>query len=411
MKLLRFLLQILPPLAILAFGALLFSWIVNQKTTPRIENKAFAAPRVRTHTVTLDDIRIDVHTQGTVEPFRSIDLAAQVGGRVVAVSPALRAGGFFAAGEVLVQIEATDYELAIVQHEAAVARAQLRLLQEKAEAEAAMRAWQELEGESPAEPLVTRQPQINEAEKALAAARALHARSVLDLQRTKILAPFAGRVRSAKVDVGQIVQPGSPIADIYGTDCAEVRLPLPASDAAFLDLPLHWRNATAGGTPPQVDLTAEFGGQPHSYRGEVLRTEGEVDRKTRQLVAIARVADPYAQSEQLDRPPLAVGTFVQATIHGRTFAAVAVIPRSALRGRDEVWVVDAEHRLHRRRIEVMHATTDLIYVQAGLTDGEVVCTTPLDAPVDGMPVRLFEAEQTQPSGSQPSGGQSEERGR
>jgi RND family efflux transporter MFP subunit len=391
MKVLRIVLQIALPLALLAGGYFFATWIQSLKPAPKIEPHEFAAPTVRVHEVTKQDVRIDVDTQGVVEPFRAIALAAQVGGRVLAISPALRAGGFFAADEVLVEIEATDYEFAIVQQEAAVARAELRLLQEQAEADAALRAWQELEGRAPDDPLVRRQPQIADADKALAAARAQLAKARLDRERTQLKAPFAGRVRSASVDIGQIVQPGAPLAQIYGTDYAEVRLPLPARDAAFVELPLHGADdGSAGGSGPTVELVAEFAGRAHRYPGTILRTEGEIDRRSRQLTVIARVAAPYAQDApngQQDRPPLAVGTFVRAVIHGRTFAGVAALPREAVSGSGEVWVVDAESKLRKRGIAVLRETEDLIYVQTGLEAGELVCTTRLEAPVDGMPVR------------------------
>ncbi|MBM4059935.1 MAG: efflux RND transporter periplasmic adaptor subunit [Planctomycetes bacterium] len=389
MKHLRLLLQILLPLALLGGGFWLAKWLQSMQPAPVVEPHAFAAPTVRVHAVELAERRIDVETQGVVEPARAIALAAQVGGRVVAVSPALRAGGFFAEGEVLVEIDPADFALAIVQQEAAVARAELRVLQEQAEADAARRAWQELEGRAPGDPLVRREPQIADAEKALAAARALLDKARLDLERTKVKAPFAGRVRSASVDTGQIAQPGAPLAQLYGTEHAEVRLPLPARDAAFLDLPLHWSDAGSPAAGPAVDLVAAFGGREHVYRGSIVRTEGEVDRRTRQLTAVARIEAPYARNGQQDRPPLAVGTFVRATIHGRSHDGVAALPREALAGQGEVWVVDAGSKLHRRTVDVLREVRDLVYVRGNLAAGELVCTTRLEAPVENMPVRRY----------------------
>lgn len=389
MKALRLTLQILLPLVILAGAGLLALWIVSQRPVPEVEADAFVGPIVRTVTAAAEDVRIDVETQGTVEAFRGIDLAPQVGGRVIEVSPALRAGGFFAAGEVLLKIDPADYELAVVQQEAAVARAELRVLQEKAESEAAIRAWQKLEGDRPADDLVKRIPQIADAERSLAAAQAMLDRARLDVDRTSVTAPFAGRVRSANVDLGQLVAPGVPVARIYGIDAAEVRLPLPASDVAFLDLPLHWRDAEREAAGPPVDLVAEFAGRRATYRGVVVRTEGEIDRKTRQLTVVARVEAPYARGESGDRPPLLSGMFVEATIRGRTFRGVIPLPRAALRGENEVWVLDAENRLRRRKVGILRLEPERVLVDGGLEPGDVICTTAIDTPVEGMPVRLF----------------------
>ena len=126
--------------------------------------------------------------------------------------------------------------------------------------------------------------------------------------------------------------------------------------------------------------------------GTITRTEGEIDRRTRQLTVVARVDEPYARDESGERPPLAIGMFVAATIRGRTFRDVIVIPRIALRGDGEVWVLDGENNLRRRAVEVLRTETERVLVRAGLDDGDVVCVTPLDAPVDGMPVRRLPAD-------------------
>ena len=334
MRPLRIVLQILLPVLILGGGGGLAWWIANQRPEVKVEPRSFVAPAVRVHAVTAASLRIDVATQGTVEPHRAIQLAAQVGGRAIAVAPALRAGGFFEADELLVEIDASDYRLAVTQREADVARAELRLLQERAEAVAAIRAWIELEGEPPTDPLVRREPQIEEADKMLAAARAQLERARLDLDRTRVKAPFAGRVRRANVDTGQIVLPGTTLADIYAIDQAEVRLPIPADDAAFLDLPLHWADSTSAPTGPEVVLTATFAGRRHEYAGRIVRTDGEVDRRTQQITLIARVEAPYARNESGDRPPLAIGTFVEARVRGSRDGQRRVDParRAARRG-------------------------------------------------------------------------------
>lgn len=394
MKPFRTFLQILLPLAILAGGFLTVMLILEQRKQPVVEPTNFQGPAVRVYTATAADLRIDVDTQGTVEPFRSIDLVAQVGGRVVEVSPALRAGGFFAPGDLLIAIEAADYELAVVQQQANVARAELRLLQERAEADAAVRAWKELEGERQAEPLVARIPQIRDAEANLAGAKAQLDKARLDLGRTKITAPFAGRVRSARVDLGQTVQPGQALAQLYGTEFAEVRLPIPTQDAGFVDLPMGFADGGAPAAGAPVEFTAEFGGARYTWAGTIVRTEGEIDRRSRQLTVVARVEAPYARGDQPDRPPLAVGMFVQARIQGRLFRDVVALPRAALRGRDEVWVVDAERRLVRRRVDVLRAEADRVLLRAGVARGESVCITSLETPTDGMPVRPTEGTET-----------------
>jgi RND family efflux transporter MFP subunit len=392
----RTILQILVPLAILGGGAALSVYIADKAPKPATAAALDTRPRVRLAPVTRTDVDLVVRSQGNVEALRTAELSAEVAGRIVSTSPQLRAGGAFAAGDELLQLDRSDFELAIVQQEAAVARAELRLLQEQAEAEAAERAWRELEGERPADPLVRRAPQIRDAEAELAAARALLQKRKLDLQRTRIVAPFAGRVQSVAADLGQTVQPGQRLATLFDTSAIEVRLPLPLEDAAFVDLPLAGDAPANGG--PEVVLTAEYGDRTHTWRGRIVRVGGEVDRRTRQLQAVARI-EPADAAPTSERPPLMVGMFVVATIGGRTVRDAMVVPRSAMHGEDAVWVatmevVDgkAQRTLHRRRVEVLRVEHDRVLLRDGVAVGDSVCVTALDSATDGMRVRVVDAQ-------------------
>ena len=162
------------------------------------------------------------------------------------------------------------------------------------------------------------------AQASLREARARLMRAERDLQRTRVIAPYDGRVRNEKVDIGQFVNRGAPIANLYATDLAEVRLPLHDEELAYLDLPL-------AGTPfnnrePTVVLRAQFAGQ-HTWDGRVVRTEGELDPRTRMINVIAQVEAPM--SKQKIVLLLAVGLFVEAEIIGHLVNNIFVLPRSA----------------------------------------------------------------------------------
>jgi multidrug efflux pump subunit AcrA (membrane-fusion protein) len=179
------------------------------------------------------------------------------------------------------------------------------------------------------------------------------------------------------------------VARIYAVDYAEVRLPLRDADAAFVDLPIAYRDDEHAGAGPEVWLHAHFAGQRYSWRGRIVRTEGELDPRTRMIHAVARVEDPYGRGAQPDRPPLSVGMFVEAEILGREVDDVMVIPRSALRGEDRVVVVDSNDRLRLREVDVLQRNRDSVLVRGGLAEGERVCTSPLSVSVDGMAVRTL----------------------
>ena len=137
----------------------------------------------------------------------------------------------------------------------------------------------------------------------LASAQAALDKAKLDLSRCEISAPFAGRVRSENVDAGQYLTKGTKLAEVYAVDYAEVRLPLPDDELAFLDLPLAYRGNGGAKRQPKVRLSAKFAGKVYHWDGYIVRTEGEIDSKTRMVYAVAQVKDPYARSENPNRPP------------------------------------------------------------------------------------------------------------
>jgi multidrug efflux pump subunit AcrA (membrane-fusion protein) len=198
-------------------------------------------------------------------------------------------------------------------------------------------------------------------------------------------------VRDKSVDVGEFVSRGVPVARLYSVDFAEVRLPLPSESLALIYLPLDYRGESTE-TGPAVTLRASYAGRTFEWSGRIVRTEGEIDPRTRMIHAVARVRDPYARGSDKDRPPLAAGLFVEAVIHGRVAKDVAVIPRTALREGDRVLVVDPDDRIRAREVTVLRTDHKEAVISAGLEDGDRVCTSALVALTDGTKVRTMSDE-------------------
>ncbi len=380
--------KVLAPFMVIAVGIVGAVTLVRSKAPVETVTPDPITPLVKTVTVGLGEVPLSVSAQGTVLPRTQTLLAAQVAAEVVGVSPHFEAGGFFERGEVLVRLDRRDYELATERAAARVAQAELRLAQQRAEAQVAADEWRQL-GEGEPEPLVVRRPQLAEAEAALKAAEAELGMARLDLERTLIRAPFDGRVHDTAVDRGQYLTPGQQVAAIHAIDYAEVRLPVPDRLLAFLELPLSYHDGTATTPGPAAILSADFTGRRYRWPGQVVRAEGELDQRSRMLNLVVRVEDPYRRHP--DRPPLAVGLFVDVEIAGRTVAG-ALLPRSALRGKGRVLVVDDELRLRYREVEVVRTAKDTVVIGGGLKEGEKVCVSPLDVVVDGMAVQVLEVE-------------------
>lgn len=390
-------LQLLLIAVVLLLGLGVSAYLVKTRQKPEPKPSRRLPPLVRVQRVQPTQVQLTVHSQGVVSPRTEVTLAAQVEGRIVAVSPAWVPGGFVQNGEVLVQVDPKDYELAMVRAQANVATANARLVREQAEAAVARQEWRELHGSQPPPPLLVREPQLAEAQAALMAAEAAVEEARWQLEKTRVTAPFPGRVLSRTAEVGQYVVRGTALGRVQAIDYAEVRLPVPVDQLAFVDLP--WGHTPSQGPP--VLLRGQLGGVEHSWTGRVTRTESQIEPQTRMMVAVARIDDPYQrQTAQPGVPPLPAGLFVQAEILGRTVENVFQIPRSALRGESQILVIKplvaldssnpapgGEGEVEIRTVPVVRAAREHALVR-GLQAGELVCLSGLDAPVSGMRVRM-----------------------
>lgn len=319
---------------------------------------------------------VNLTSEGIVQSRREVALAAEVAGRVISVSPSLIEGGRVKQGDILATIDDADYQVALERAKSAVAEAELSIEQESARGVQALRDWQKLgRGEAPA--LVLRKPQIAAAEARLASARAEVERALRDIRRTSITAPFCGRVRKAHLEEGSFVNPGAAVAEIYSDEDVEVRLPFSLADYA---------QSLQEQTPP-FPVQAMIAGKAEVWQAELDRLEGEIDRATLSGYAIARI-----QPNEQGKFP-AVGLFVRAHLSGKTLDNVVEIPRAALRGAHDVWVLE-EGKLAKRRAEVIRASRDTLIVTGDFQPGDQLVTTRLAAPVPGMEMKARTAAGT-----------------
>lgn len=383
-------LKVLSPLLVIGVAGFVAITIVRNRPEVEMQAPAITPAGVRATVVTLETVRISVAGQGTVRPRTETQLVPEIAGRVTWVAPSFATGGFFEEGDVLLRLDRFDYEQAVISARSQLAQARLRLAQEEAEAEVAQREWDALGRGDPRE-LTLRKPQLEDARASVDAAEASVERAARDLERADVLAPYAGRVRTKNVDVGQFVTVGAPIATVYSVDVAEVGLALPDEELAYLDLPLAYRGE-ANVRSPRVVLRTTFAGARYEWGGRVVRTESEIDPVSRMVQVIAEVQDPYAAGPDPRRPPLAVGMYVEAEIEGRAFDDIAVVPRAALRGRNQVLVIDPENRVHFRDVEILRATTESVYIDGGLSAGELIAVSALDNPTDGMLVQVTDLD-------------------
>jgi len=355
----------------------------------RPEAVVIEKPKLLTTVETLvaqsSQVTIQVPSQGVVEPARSTTLSAEISGKVIETSPRFEIGERFAEGELILKIDDADYQSALIQAEASLAEARSALITEQARAEQSERDWKNLGSNQSPTDLVLRKPQLASAAARVSAATGALEKAKRDLERTRILAPFAGRLSSKRTELGSYVSPGAVLADFTSIGHHRVRLPVNVEDLAFLP-------KIQADSAITVTLEADAAGLNHRWTGTVLRSEGEVDRASRSVFLVADAA------EKDDGDLLQPGLFVRASIAGRTLDQVFRIPRAAFLDRDRLILVDAQDRLRFQKVEIIRPDGLDLLVSSGLKNGDRVCLTALASPVEGMEVRTLKA---QPSTSTP----------
>ncbi len=392
----KVLLKIVLPAVLMIGGAIaVVMMLAGQRPPPQEREATVTAMLVDVIIAQRSEGHFVVQSQGSVQPRTQTALASEVSGRIVSLSDSFTAGGFFRAGETLIEIDPSDYETALLQAEADLASARSRLADEEARSEQARRDWQRLHG-TDREPsdLVLRIPQVDGARAAVLAAEASVMRARRDLERTEISLPFDGMVRSRQVDLGQFVSTGATLGVAFAVNLAEVRLSLSNQELAFLDLPGPGVAIGDEGIP--VTLSGSVAGRRGSWAARIVRTEGVVDEGTRLVNAVARVDDPYGLLGKERDLPLPMGTFVRADIRGRPSAGLIELPRSALRENNTVFLANEDDELEVRSVVLERATAQRAYVRNSIEEGDRVITTAIQAPIPGLPLRVRDTVEESP---------------
>mgnify|MGYP000199717270 FL=1 len=384
MKLIR---QILP-LLVIALGLLIAFIIFSNKPAAKRRPSHPKSLTVETVKLQAQDFPVLIHTQGIVEPRTTTTIIPRVSGEIIKVSNQFRPGGFFEPGDTLMTIDPTDYSLDIKSAQATLAEAMFTFADEQAQANQASENWKRLDRPGKPSDLVLHKPQLARAQAVADSARAQLQKAKLNLQRTKIKAPYAGRILEQFVDRGQYVSPGNPLAKVFAIDYVEIRLPITEKQRGMIELPRPFRGeANKPYKGPEAIIYASVGGKEYRWNGRVVRTEGSVDRATRQVFVIVQVDNPY-QRHSDNRPPLEIGQFVKADIKGAVLESVYALPRTSVQGNDTIMVVDKESRLQRKKIKVLWETQDQLLVKESLTEGEQLCVTYIPFAANNAKVKL-----------------------
>jgi len=403
------------PIVILLIGAGVTVQLIDSREKPGREDPETAAALVETRTVHRAEHRLDVRGSGTVVPARQVTLQPEVNGRVVDIHPKLVPGGLVDEGETLVQLDRSDYELAVQQRKTALRQARAQLEIEKGQQQVAKREWElfQKEAEKAAgdrqlqdSSLALRKPQLMNAKAQVDAAESQLESARLNLRRTTVRAPFDALVRRESADVGQLAGAQSQLATLVGTDHFWIRLSIETSQIRHIDIP--GVNAEQGSA---ATIRYEVGDRTITRDGRVVRLLGDLDPAGRMARVLVQIEDPLGldgtedNPENLDGVPLLLDSYVDVVIEGNRKRNLIELPRPAVHNGDEIYLL-REGKLAIEPLEIVWRRPDTVLVASGVSDGDEVVTGPLPSPVEGM--ALEAAEESEPSSEEDQTGGTDE---
>ena len=389
------------------------------KTKPKAELK----PQVN-HGVLVETQRFDkkmqsaiVIGQGIIEPSERISLIAQVSGTVKKIHNELTVGGLLSRGDQLVQLDPTDYSIAVNEAKARVKIAQQELNLEAGRRQAAAQEWEMMKSRSSSREVseearsrALRGPQAEIAESQLKIAKSALVRAQVGYGRTVLKAPFNAVVLSESVDQGQLVGPGAPIATLAGTDTFWVTVSVPTSELGWVDFPPRGKqNKRSRKKEARLGSKAviryDLGARVVEREGQVIRQLTQVETTGRMARVVVEVNDPLGLKEGQDG--LLLGAQVEVRILGRDLGEVIELPRSAIHNEDELWLFTpnssptanlggdgikleggkTKGTLEIRRVKILRKRRDTVIISEGLSEEEAVITSRLSTPVPGMKLR------------------------
>ncbi|WP_105168060.1 efflux RND transporter periplasmic adaptor subunit [Pseudoalteromonas sp. T1lg23B] len=369
--------QIFLPIAVLLGGIGVAVAFSAMKQPPEEKPEQVVHPLVEAQPIVVAPMQLNVDSYGLVKPKYSTELVAQVSGQVINVSDAFVKGGFVKKGEVLARIDPNDYEAALIESEANLARASSALEIEQAQAHVAKKEWQRIKDNAnatiPSE-LYLRKPQLAEKLASFRAAQASVKRAKRNLERTYIKAPYDAIIASRDLSLGSVVNPGSIFGELNAISVAEVRLPVADNELQYL---------VDGGINADVTLTAQVEGKPAQWQGKIVRSEGVIDQRSRMTYLVAQVQGPYSDQ----RTPLRFGAYLNATINGKVIDNAAAIPQHLVKD-GRIAVLNSDETLSFKALNVVREYNGKSIIDNGVSDGTQLITSALEYPTEGMQLKL-----------------------
>lgn len=259
---------------------------------------------------------------GYVEPLKITEIMSDVSGRVISVTDSFRKGQLLDQNSTLLQLDPLPYKVAL-------ANAQAQLLEAKTTVKNAQTQYDanSLVVESAVSQLELAKLQVEQAQ--------------MDLKRTLISIPFDGELVQIKANLGEYVVSGSSVAAALPKANREIRVPVNIEEFDELDMPLLHKTVKVLSLNKQKEWQGKVSGVSHFSENQQRTLYIDID------------------SDFSSLPMFGENVYVQ--LPHKTWEYTYSIPESALTEKYEIWLVDAENKIHRHRLDEFTMSDGLVY--------------------------------------------------
>jgi len=375
-KVVKNLVSILIGIALLAggiIGAQIF--IKTKPEAQRRKGMSSMVPVVETMPLTASSQPLKIDCLGTVIADKETSIQPEVTGRITKVNPKLVEGELIKKGEILVEIDSTDYKLALQTAEANLLKAQSSYRIEEGQQDVVrheLKLMDDTEDDSYRD-LMLRKPQLKTAEAEIKSAQAAVERAKTDLARTQISAPFDAVVIASNADIGNYAQPSKILFELAAIDRYFIRASVPLT--SLKPLPRLGK----GSYSAEITLT------DGSIRdAETYKLLPDLTEKGRMARILLSAENPYNVKHGR---PLLLNEVVRVNITGEIVENASLIPRKYLRDGNVLWVIDADSKLRILTVELLQGYADEVLVRFNAKKGMQLIISDLVSSVDGMQLR------------------------
>lgn len=316
--------------AICCIAAILIAFNLSPETKIDLEEKEEVKRIVSVENLIPTENTAKINLLGEAVPEWQTIIKSRVDGIITNISPKFRVGSNIKKGEILMEVENSQYWAIVADAEVRLSNAKHAFLVEENEASEAKDNWKRsgFEGE-PESPLVFRTPQLETAKNEVDAAEALLVKAKIDLEFTKVKAPFDGSIVERNVNLGESIFPGESIAMFINTSKILVKINVDQNQWNLL--PQNINNVS-------VKLKNSESG--NTWKAKIARTGDWLISTSRLRPIIIEV-----NNKLNDKNPLLAGTFLNVELSGQRIAKTIGITESALTKGGFVWFVKNDSTL------------------------------------------------------------------